>query len=837
MRYSIPVSTFFAVIVLIGLPDNITHALAAGKTNADAALPEIIFAARAVHREGHWYANFSYYASGEKSKAYGQFGQLCRFDPTTGKLTILLDDAKGTVRDPQVHYDGKKILFSYRKGGRDNFDLYEIDIDGANLRQLTDDQWDDFEPTCLPDGDIAFVSSRCKRWVPCYITQVATLHRCDKSGKNIRPISGNVEHDNHPWVLGDGRIVYTRWEYTDRSMMHYHGLWVMNPDGTGQMTLFGNMHPGGLFIDAKPIPNSGDILFISSPGHGQMEHKGALAVLDPSGGPDSKARVRIISKGDYRDPYPLSSKLFLAARANELLLIDVDGKSKTLYKLPKAPDRKTVWLNEPRPLRARRRERIISSQVDRSKKTGTMIVMNAYKGRNMAGVKPGAIKKLLLLENLPIPTAFSGGMEPISWGGTYFINRILGTVPVELDGSVHADIPAGKAIQLVALDENDFSIKRMHSFFSVMPGERASCIGCHENRSTTSIANAGGAKALARPASKITPVPDNPDIFDYPRDIQPIWDKHCLKCHDVDKRKGGLLLTGDQGPMYTHSYFMLSSRLQMADGRNLARSNYPPYRMGSSASYLIDKISGSHNKVKLSQSEIRRVKLWIDASAPFAGTYAALGSGMFGGEMPVGTGKRWLVREAKWPSTRATKAVIKKRCASCHKGRTKLPSSVSDNMGMRIHHLTFYGHKSEFTWTPPWMRRKNEHRPGSLQWAKKSLDPENYFSHNILYNLSRPEKSVLLMAPLSKKAGGYDACKAPVFSSAEDPDYQTILESIRDARDELNRITRFNMPNFKPPASYIRQMQRYGVLPATCKPGDVIDPYATDRKYWRSLSK
>lgn len=155
------------------------------------------------------------------------------------------------------------------------------------MRQLTDGDYDDIEPVYLPDGGIMFVSSRCKRWVNCWLTQVAVLHRCDADGTNIRQISSNNEHENTPWPLPDGRILYQRWEYVDRSQVHYHHLWTTNPDGSGQMTYYGNMEPGILMIDAKPIPGTGKALSLFSPGHGSREHAGKPTIIDPKAGPDA----------------------------------------------------------------------------------------------------------------------------------------------------------------------------------------------------------------------------------------------------------------------------------------------------------------------------------------------------------------------------------------------------------------------------------------------------------------------------------------------------------------------------------------------------------------------
>ncbi|NQT17765.1 MAG: hypothetical protein HQ582_33730, partial [Planctomycetes bacterium] len=190
-----------------------------------ADVEEIVFAVRVCGFD-HWYANFGYYSANiaeyppqrglegeEIAPLFGDGGRLCRLNLRTGELKVLLDDPAGGVRDPQVDYEAEKILFSYRRGGQPYYHLYEIRRDGTDLVQLTDDEYDDIEPTYLPDGGIMFASGRAKRFVNCHRTPVATLYRCDADGANVRMISASLEHDNTPWVLPDGRVIYMRWEY------------------------------------------------------------------------------------------------------------------------------------------------------------------------------------------------------------------------------------------------------------------------------------------------------------------------------------------------------------------------------------------------------------------------------------------------------------------------------------------------------------------------------------------------------------------------------------------------------------------------------------------------
>jgi hypothetical protein len=610
----------------------------------------------------------------------------------------------------------------------------------------------------------------------------------------------------------------------------------MNPDGTGQTTLYGNMHPGDVFLDAKPIPGTSRIVMVNSPNHGRMEHEGRIAIVDPALGPDHLAGQSILNPADNcRDPYPLDEDSFLVAQGTRLLIMDGRGAVSEIYRLSPELARGGAWLHEPRPIRPRPREPVIPQKARLEEPDGYLLVMDIYHGRNMDGVRRGTINKLLILENLPKPVNYTGSMDPISYGGSYTINRVLGTVPVESDGSVYAQVPALRSLQFVALDEEDLSVKRMLSFHTVMPGEQSACIGCHEHRTHAAVAVPGAftGRALQRPPSRIEPVAGAPGVFDYPRDIQPIWDRNCLPCHGAEKYSGRVLLTGDHGPMFTHSYFTLSARLQIADGRDLARGNYGPYAIGSAASPLLNKLNGEHHDVRLSAQELRIVKLWIDAAATFPGTYAALGGGMIGSYASLEYGTRPKINFLDWPALKAAREVMERRCTSCHQGKMALPSSPGDNQGLRLHHLS-YGKGSPRLWTPPWVQPDETLRTGSLEWMRKYADPRMQFSHNIVYNLSRPEQSIQLLAPLARAAGGHAICGEVLLGTA-DPDYVTLLAGIQEAKVYLESITRFNMASFRPEPEYIREMKNYGILDAAYREGDPIDVYELDRKYWESF--
>jgi len=233
--------------------------------------------------------------------------------------------------------------------------------------------------------------------VNCWLTQVATLHRCNADGSVIHPISANIEHDNTPWVLPDGRIIYQRWEYIDRSQVNYHHLWTSNPDGTNQMPYFGNLTPGLLMIDARPIPGSDDIVTIFSPGHGAREHAGRIVLLTPNLGPDDPKAVRVLSPNTgFRDPWAFAGDSFIAARDAEILAINGSGSTVLLHVLSDSDRKEGYWIHEPRPVLPQATAKIIPDRTDPAKANGKLILANVMEGRNMSGVKPGEIRKLRL---------------------------------------------------------------------------------------------------------------------------------------------------------------------------------------------------------------------------------------------------------------------------------------------------------------------------------------------------------------------------------------------------------------------------------------------------------
>jgi len=752
MKRCLLIAGYIAFAVLADVHANLLdHALSGPLKDAS----EIVFCTRSRYTDGHWYANIGYYCDDAGKKAYAGNGQpdkgvLYRYNLRTQVKTTLLDAKGGGIRDPHVDYDGHTLLFSYRPAGTDFYHLYQMQSDGTGLKQLTDGPWDDFEPCRLPDGDILFVTTRCKRWVSCWYTQVATLFRCKPDGTGITALSANIEHDNTPAVMPDGRILYMRWEYIDRSQVEYHALWTMNPDGTGVNVFYGNMRSYTVMIDAQPVPGTQEVLASFSPGHGANEHAGFATLVSPLEGPDHLPSARRLSdKGRIRDPLPVAKDTFLMARDKQLLLMTRDGQEQAFYTDP------SESVHEPRLLRPRPREPVIPSRVDPAANTGQFVLVDVYAGRNMEGVKRGDIKKLLVLEPLPKPVNFSGGMDLTSFSGSFNLERVLGTVPVEADGSASFRAPAGRPLFFVSLDANDMSVKRMQSFANLMPGETFTCVGCHEERSSAAGADRreGALQALRRPPSVIQAFEGLPDVLDFKRDIQPVLNRHCVTCHNPEKRAANLNLIDAQAPRFSNAYIALITRLEFMDGRN-GLGNQPPRTIGSAASPLLKRLSGGHKGVKASAEEWRTVWLWIEAAAPYAGSYAALRN----------TEEQNYYGHAGNKLFGECRDVFKRRCFECHKNTAE-------------RNVTGF----PFDWG---LRRTKEvkllGRPtGSHERIVFTNDAARLFDAALLVNYTRPECSSILLAPLAKEAGGYGRCGKTVFKDKNDPDFKKLLASVQ----------------------------------------------------------
>ena len=576
-----------------------------------------------------------------------------------GEAGTLLESADGVVRDPEMHFSGGKIIFSMRKNVRDDYHVYECNANGGGLRQLTSAAGvSDIDPLYLPDGSIAFSSTREPKYCMCNRHIMANLYRMDADGANILQIGKSTLFEGHGALMPDGRILYDRWEYVDRNFGSAQGLWTVSPDGTGHAVYWGNnkMSPGAV-IQARVIPGTGRVVCTFSSCHDRPW--GAIAIVDRSLAVDGRAAVirtwpasamDLVDHGGfdefkkvypkYQDPYPLSEKYFLCSRMTGngeqtgLYLLDVFGNEILLH--AEGPG-----CFDPMPLSPRPRSPAIPTRQDFANKQGYFYVANVYQGTHMAGVKRGAVKWLRVVESpekrfWTNPNWFGQGAEAPAMNWHDFNNkRILGVVPVEEDGSAYFAVPADRFVYFQLLDENGMMVQSMRSGTIVQSGEWQGCAGCHDERRA---APPGDARALAlrRPPSDMNGWHGAPRYFNYMTDVQPVFDKYCVRCHDVGTKAGAkLILAGDRDLIFNFSY------------NELWRKNYihvvgagpaeiqPAYSWGSHASKLAAAIRKCRQKYQVNDDDLDRVLTWIDLNAPYYPTYASAYPANLAGRSPL----------------------------------------------------------------------------------------------------------------------------------------------------------------------------------------------------------
>lgn len=631
----------------------------------------ILFVVRRQYRPDH-HNTATFFPNAAHEYNNGAFtggGALKLFDlGKSGAVEILLQFPEGVARDPEVHFSGRKIVFSLRRDARDSYHIYEVNCDGTGLKQLTFARdVDDLDPLYLPDDSIVFSSTREPKYCMCNRHIMANLFRMDADGANIHQIGKSTLFEGHGSLMPDGRILYDRWEYVDRNFGDAQALWTVNPDGSDHALYWGNntASPGAV-IDARIIPGTGQAVCVFGSCHDRPW--GALALIDPALGLDGRPPVvrtwpaeaiELVQRDGweifdaftrlrfkYEDPYPLSEKYFLCSRMTGdgertgLYLLDVFGNEIRLHSEPPG-------CFDPMPLGPRTRPAMIAQRRDFESQEGYFYVADVYQGASMAGVKPGTVKYLRVVES-PEKRFWT---EP-SWGGQgqeapamnwhdFNNKRILGTVPVEVDGSASFAAPAEKFVYFQLLDDNGMMIQSMRSGTMIQPGERASCIGCHEDhRRVQPPENGNTPRALRRSPDRLNGWHGPPRLFNYMAEVQPVLNRHCLSCHDFGQEAGDILnLAPDRGLVFNTSYNELWRRgFIKAIGAGPSDAQQA-YTWGSHASKLVSALRREHCRVKLTPEEFDRVVTWIDINAPYYPTYASAYPENLSGRSPLNNGQ------------------------------------------------------------------------------------------------------------------------------------------------------------------------------------------------------
>jgi len=621
-------------------------------------IPEhLVFVVRNQYKQDHHNTATIFQTREVNTSSFEGGAALKILNIKTGNTTTILSSKTGVIRDPEVSFDGKKIIFSYRKNIEDNYHIYEINADGKNLKQITfAPEVSDIDPLYLPNNQIIFSSTRQPKYCMCNRHIMANLYRMNADGSNIVQLGKSTLFEGHSALMNDGRIIYDRWEYVDRNFGDAQGLWTVNPDGTKHAIFYGNNSnsPGGV-IDPRPIPNSNLILCIFGSCHDRPW--GALTLLDRSKGVDGKEAVvkiwpekakDLIGVGNwdtfmqldvrYEDPFPLSENLFLVSKSILLdkkgkghhpktekmgiYLLDIDGNETLLYE-----DEKFSCF-DPMPLAPRFRPRDIPTARKFDESPGYFYVQNVYEGTHMEGVQPGSIKYLRVVESPEkrtyVQPAWNGqGQQApgVNWH-SFENKRVLGVVPVEEDGSVYFEAPSSRYLYFQLLDEKKKMVQSMRSGVNVHPGETNGCIGCHEDRLSVPPVSAKMPIAMRKKPVKLSKKPEENPIFSYARDLQPIFDKHCIECHDFGKKgANALLLAGDRNPYFNASYIDLHIKKQITNVGGGPAEIQQAYSWGSHVSNLVKVLEKGHFEVKLPQEEMENIYTWIDLNGVYYPEY------------------------------------------------------------------------------------------------------------------------------------------------------------------------------------------------------------------------
>lgn len=698
----------------------------------------------------------------------------------------------GHVHGMDLRWDAERIVFGYAKatsneppeGWRDrrtNYDLrrtvepthiFEIGVDGNDLRQITDGQWSDLDPTYAANGDIVFVSERCGCSLQCneYDKDETScnLFVCRPDGSDIRWMSVSKDGDYLPHCLDDGSIAYTRWEYQERSWANIQSIWFLRPDGTGADALFKqHLNNPWALEDMRSIPHTGRHKLVAiAAGHHTLA-AGPVVVVTPSDGMNDPKAIRIVTpgvqppeggmsgtpvdqggvfdrSGFYMTPWALSDKYFLVsygyggqtdATGYALYLIDVFGTKELLYRDPE------ISCFAPIPLRPRREPPVVPDVTDRNVDYAVCSASDVTHG--VEGIDPKTARYLRISQRLQWPYDNQNGgwrytekARPNNWTPA----RVLGTVPIEPDGSTLFKVPADTPVYFQLLDENHMELRRMRSFISFQPGETRGCVGCHETREEAPPDQGFPLALLHEPLDPVPPPwGDRPICF--LRDIQPIFDEHCVSCHSGLKPAagldfcGGLTASPSAGPGhgtpipgYGHNRAfdtIIERKLVAWSAIHGDASITQPLEFGSHKSPLVHALrdGACSKRASLTDEQWLRLVTWIDANAPYHDQFV---------------NKRAEPQPYSLPDDRELltqiAAIHTQRCGSCHQA-------------------------NDIT---------------RADWV----------------DLQRPERSLFLAAPLAKAAGGAGSCDKSTYENCDDTDYRSVLNLVKAAVEKAWKHSR-----------------------------------------------
>lgn len=581
---------------------------------------------------------------------------------TSRRETSYAPDGGRFVGDVDLHFDATRLLFSM-PSPQGPWRIYEREIAGGKMRELPlidEADVDNYDACYLPSGEILFTSTAPFIGVPCVggAAPVANLYLFD-SREKVRRLTFEQDHDWCPTVLEDGRVLYQRWEYADLPHFASRLLFTMNPDGTRQRAFYGSNSywPNALFY-ARPIPGHPSRFAAIVGGHHGVPRMGELVLFDTSRGrfeadgavqriPGRDKKVEPIFRDELVDgswpkflhPWPLSDKYFLVSMKPEpsapwgIYLVDAFDNLTLLHA------ETGFAMFEPIPLRPRPTPPVLPNRVDPTNKESFVHIADIYAGKGLAGVPRGVVKSLRVVGYEFAFRGMGGQVNRVGFDGPWDVKRVLGTAPVESDGSAYFRIPANSPVSLQPLDGDGQALQLMRSWLTAMPGETVSCVGCHDAESRTSSPAVG--LALRREPSSLTPWLGPPRGFSFEREVQPVLDRHCVRCHDggqqrtdhrdlafgpLDLRRRPSVPLGARDPAYNTGTLFPPAYLQLRQFVRAATIEsdlhlLTPGEFHAETTRLVRLLRKGHHGVDLDAADWSRIVTWIDLNTPAHGTW------------------------------------------------------------------------------------------------------------------------------------------------------------------------------------------------------------------------
>ena len=558
--------------------------------------------------------------------------------------TIYKPDNTSSIADLKLHWDGDRAMFTQTMSDN-RWNVFEVKLNNADCKKLIDNPEPDLEfydGTYLPDGRIIANSNIGYQGVPCVngSDPVGNMVLYTPQSKNLRRLTFDQDANWNPVIMNNGRVMYTRWEYTD--LTHYFSRIVMhmNPDGTEQKALYGSgsMFPNSTF-DVQPLPGYASAFVGIISGHHGVARSGRLILFDPA-----KARKGVagmLQEIPHRNrpiveevkdrlvdgvwpqfikPSPLNDTYFLVAAKldkNDLWGIYLVDKFDNVTCLHKMEGEGYI---SPIAVRKTVTPPAIPDRVKLDDKQATVFIQDIYEGEGLKGIPRGTVKSLRLhaYEYAYVQTQSDHNWHGIQSG--WDIKRMLGTVPVEEDGSVIFKIPANTPVSIQPLDKDGVAVQWMRSWLTGQPGEIVSCVGCHEDQNQIVIPKRVIASQKAPHA--LTPPEGGTRSFTFDLEVQPILDRACIACHNGEGKAFDLRGGKKEGRGYGTSYLNLHPYVHRQGGEGDMVVLYP-YEYHPNTSELVRLLKKGHYNVQLTDAEWRKIYNWIDYNAPDKGYFNA----------------------------------------------------------------------------------------------------------------------------------------------------------------------------------------------------------------------